>query len=132
MKAPTVPGEQLEAAIARALTRTGETPTRFAERARVSTKARLDWRNGAREATWDQAEKVLVALGLHWWDVWPPDTEAGKIAHGLWEGEPALVVACPACGLEDARAAASAAEAEVEPCPQCGGAVHVVVDTVAA
>lgn len=128
----TVPGGQLEDAIMRALARTGETPTRFAERSRVSARTRLDWRKGERDATWNQAEKVLVALDLNWWDVWDPQSDAGRVARGLWEGDPALVVVCVVCGLEDARVAVSVRDAERKRCSRCKGAVRVVVDAVAA
>jgi hypothetical protein len=124
----TLPSGPLAAAIARY----GLTQRNFAALSGVAERTQREWKAGEVDASWASAEMALVALDLHWWDVWPPDTEAGRIARGLWEGEPALVVACATCGLEDARVAVSPAEAELEPCPQCKGPVRVVVDAVAA
>jgi hypothetical protein len=46
----------------------------FFERIGVSERAVTAWRTGERHASWDAADKVLVALDLQWWDVWNEDT----------------------------------------------------------
>lgn len=124
----TLPSGPLAAAIARY----GLTQRNFAALSGVAERTQREWKAGEADAEWATADAALVALGMHWWDLWPVGTPAGDVARRLWEGEPAFAVACAKCGLEDARVAASAAGAEVDPCPRCGAKVHVVVDAVAA
>jgi hypothetical protein len=124
----TLPSGPLAAAIARY----GLTQRNFAALSGVAERTQREWKAGEADASWDTADAALVALGLHWWDLWPVGTPEGMVAARLWEGDPAFAVACAKCGLEDAREAVSAREAERDRCPGCGGRVRVVVDAVAA
>lgn len=118
--------------LARAIARYGLAQRDFAALSGVNERTQRAWNKGEADASWDMAEKALVALGLHWWDLWPVGTDAGKVAQQLWEGDPSFAVACVKCGLEDAREAPTSREAELERCSRCKGRVRVVVDAVAA
>lgn len=118
--------------LARAIARYGLSQRDFAALSGVRELTQRDWNRARADASWGDADAALVALGLHWWDLWPVGTAAGEVARRLWEGDPALVVVCAGCGLEDARVAGSPREAERRRCSACGGKVRVVVDAVAA
>jgi transcriptional regulator with XRE-family HTH domain len=128
----TQTGTLPSAPLAKAIARYGLAQRDFAALSGVAERTQREWKAGEADASWDTAEKALVALGLHWWDLWPVGSDAGMVAQRLWEGVPAFAVACGKCGLEDAREAVSAGEAERDRCPGCGGRVRVVVDAVAA
>jgi hypothetical protein len=60
----------------------------IAERAGLSPRLLLQWRRQTRPRTlWDSADRVLVALGLMWWEVFDPevcDPEVVEEARRLW------------------------------------------------
>lgn len=118
--------------LAKAIARYGLSQRDFAALSGVNERTQRAWNKGRADASWGDADAALVALGLHWWDLWPVGSPAGIVAQRLWEGATTLVVACVKCGLEDVRAEPTPREAERKRCSACGGRVRVVVDAVAA
>lgn len=54
----------------------------------VGARTLRRWRNGdILEVQFDMADRTLVALGLHWWDVWPQGVKGHKRARELFEGK---------------------------------------------
>lgn len=82
----------------------------FADAAGVSDRLLLAWRKGERrDASWDSADKVLIALDRFWWDVYEPAdarpcetfsgvrgcdvvawVRAAEMAAALWDAQPAV------------------------------------------
>lgn len=69
---PKLPGPQLVAAVKRCSQEGGATAKEMAAGVGVWDRRLREWSKPGALLFFNTADKVLLSLGLHWWDVWTP------------------------------------------------------------